>query len=155
MQFYTSYFYNVRFLPPNVIPLSTAKWPPKWWKRNGKWYIDKRGVINGLEIPQFAPGRSCDNLCSGRENCGRPDGPASCGFLRAYRRQLDALDFEDIMKRFSNLAERIFNDFGIDGEPIFVLLVHEAPDNPCSERIVIQEWFEAHGISCKEYKNIV
>lgn len=28
MKIYTSYFYMIRFMKPNMIPLSTAKWDP-------------------------------------------------------------------------------------------------------------------------------
>ena len=42
---------------------------------------------------------------------------------------------------------------GFQEEPIIMLLVHEAPQNPCSERRVIQEWFADHGITVKEWQH--
>ena len=31
-----------------------------------------------------------------------------------------------------------------------MLIVYEAPNNPCSERKPLQEYFKAHGIECNE-----
>ena len=39
----------------------------------------------------------------------------------------------------------------LDHEPEIVLLVHEAPDNPCSERQVLQEAFQCQEL---DYKNL-
>jgi len=33
----------------------------------------------------------------------------------------------------------------------FALLVYETPQNPCSERVVIQQWFKDHGMEIKEW----
>ena len=60
MEIYTSYFYQVRFMKPYHIPLSTAVWDPKWFHANrGQDYHfkDKNGVYNGLRAPVFAPGK--------------------------------------------------------------------------------------------------
>ena len=37
-------------------------------------------------------------------------------------------------------------------EPEIVLLVHEAPDNPCSERQVLQEVFQCQELDYKKLK---
>ena len=34
----------------------------------------------------------------------------------------------------------------------FAFLVYETPANPCSERIVIQQWFREHGMSIEEWQ---
>ena len=34
MKIMTSYFYAIRFFKPNMIPISTAKWDPKWYHQN-------------------------------------------------------------------------------------------------------------------------
>ena len=36
MEFYTSYFYKIRFMKPYMIPLSTAVFNPKWYFQNQK-----------------------------------------------------------------------------------------------------------------------
>lgn len=150
MKVYTSYFYKIRFFQPNMIPISTAKWDPKWYHANQKqdhWFIDKNGVINGLRAPVFAPGLIASELCRG--DCD-PKDPASCDFLKAYSYQLSLLDFNDIMVRTEKLCESVRPVVGYEGEPIAVFIVHEAPDNPCSERAAIQKYFRSHGVECEE-----
>ena len=141
MRIYTSYFYQVRNFPPNLVPLSTAVWPPKWFKRNNRQYKDSRGVINGIEAKIFAP---IDSHCLQCNNDMKVKiaGP-NCPFKAFYRKQLDELDFCDVWSRFITLAKQIKEKEGF--EPNFALMVHEAPGNICSERSVIQDWFRDHG----------
>ena len=68
--------------------------------------------------------------------------------MKRYREQLDALDFADMMRRFDSMAQRVVTN---GEEPEVVLLVHEAPDNPCSERWALFDWFRQHGIEVNEY----
>lgn len=143
MQIYTSYFYQVRFMKPNMIPLSTAVYGPKWYKQGHPWK-DKNGVWNGLEAKMFAPGPSCEGLCRGPETCSTRS-PQSCDFLKAYRNQLDLLDYKNIIARCERIGNFIQKRENFPEAPIIIFLVHEAPQNPCSERRVIQEWFAANG----------
>ena len=39
---------------------------------------------------------------------------------------------------------------GFEEDPIIVLLVYEKPDNPCSERWPLKDWFAAHGLELEE-----
>ena len=151
----TSYFYQIRFFTPNMIPLSTAVWDPRWFHQNTgdqkvQWK-DKNGVWNGLRAEPFAPGPLCDNLCRGPEYCDGGD-PMKCAFLRTYRTQLDQLDFKDIIKRIYTIGKAVQEREGFEEEPIVVLIVHEATSNPCSERRVIQEWFRDNGYPIKEFQ---
>ena len=151
MQIMTSYFYQIRFFTPNMIPLSTAVWDPRWYHQNTgdqkyQWK-DKNGVWNGLRAEPFAPGPLCDNLCRGPEYCDGGD-PMKCAFLRTYRTQLDQLDFKNIIKRIYTIGKAVQEREGFEEEPIVVLIVHEATSNPCSERRVIQEWFRDNGYEC-------
>lgn len=153
LKIYTSYFYMVRFMKPYMIPLSTAKYSPKWFHQNkGQDYQwkDRNGVWNGLRAPDFSPGPICEGLCSGQSECLTHDS-TSCLFLRAYRYQLDQLDYNNIIQRCENLANKIKEIEQFNEEPIIILLVHEAPNNSCSERRVIQEWFADHGKEVKEW----
>lgn len=143
MNIYTSYFYKVRFLRPDQLAFSTAVWDPKWFHdfRSPDYvFVDKRGVINGLRAPMFAP---IAHSCKGPEHCTYS--PSDCPFTNSYRQQLDALDFEDVMEYFRKVTEVVgYTD------PDIVLLVYERPTNPCSERIPIQQWFASHGVTVKE-----
>lgn len=130
-----------------MIPLSTAKWDPQWYHQNKgptHWFIDKRGVINGLRAEVFAPTQ--EDAC--RE---KPCEPSTCSFLREYYQQLKALDFDDIMRRIERICGVAKQTVGFDEEPVAVLIVHEAPSNPCSERGAIMRWFAENGVVIEEY----
>lgn len=147
MKFYISYFYAVRFMKPNTVALSTAMWDPKWFynKHQGDVYLDKREVLNGLRAEPFVP----KDHQEGEGYCGNCDHDNSkCHFMQHYREQLDALDFIDMMRRFESIAQRVVTN---GEEPEIVLLVHEAPTNPCSERWALFDWFRKHGIEVDEY----
>lgn len=148
MKIYTSYFYQVRNFTPNVIPFSTAMWPPKYFGRIP--FKDKRGIFNGLSCPPLVPGDECNNLCRGPENCATKDS-STCPFLKTYRAQLDRLDFDKVVTRLQAIANQIKEDEGFEEEPVVVLLVYEKPSNPCSERVAIQEWFRDNGIEVEEW----
>ena len=153
MKIMTSYFYQVRNMKRNYIPLSTAVWDPKWWhqgKGNEFQWKDKNGIWNGLRAEPFVPGPTCDGLCHGRETC-MAYGPQTCAFLRTYRKQLDQLNFQEIIERFAALGQKIQKVEGFEEEPILVLLFHEKYDNPCSERWPVQAWFKDNGYEIKEF----
>ena len=153
MKFYTSYFYQIRFMPPYVIPLSTAVWPPKWYnnfKGKGHQFVDKRGVINGISITPFEPGEACEGLCYGSDKCTTKD-PNTCKFLQTYYKQLSELNFLEIMKRFDTLGTQVKNYLGFEEEPEFALIFCETPTNPCSERWAVQKWFKENGVEIKEW----
>ena len=153
MKVYTSYFYKIRFFKPNMIPISTAKFDPKWYHQNQgneHWFIDKNGVINGLRAPVFAPGEVATAVSTCGPQC--QNNPNSCAFINAYKHQLSLLDFNDIMRRAEDLCNNVKGTLHFNEEPIAVFIVHEAPDNPCSERAAIQEYFRSHGIECEEWQ---
>lgn len=151
MKVFTSYFYQVRFFKPYMVPISTAKSSPKWYGDSEHWFVDKNGVMNGLRAPVFAPGAQLEGLCSGPQGCA--NSANNCPFLRGYANQLANLDFKDTMSRLENLANKVKAHLGFEEEPVIVLLVHEAKDNPCSERAAIQNWFKQNGVECKELYN--
>ena len=154
MKIYVSYFYQVRFMPINMLPLSTAVWDPAWFHamtRDQKYkFKDKRGVWNGLRAEPFVPGEECTGLCYGPESC-ESHSPDDCAFLRRYYIQLRHLDFNEMMSRFETLGKTIQKKEGFFEEPIAALLVHEAPDNPCSERWALKKWFADNNYVLEEW----
>lgn len=143
MKLFTSYFYMIRFFAPNFIPLSTAVWDPKWYHNfldQKNLFVDKNGVINGVRAPFLAPGDSCSHLCRGPENCATKD-PNTCPFLREYEKQLNMLDDAGFKGWLDTMAERVKVLLSYKGDPVFCLIVHEAPTNPCSERVILQKRF--------------
>ena len=156
MKILISYFYKIRFMKPYMVPLSTCCFDPKWFhKSNGHKYIykDKNGVYNGLRAEPFVPGEECEGLCRGPENCDTGNSN-TCAFLANYRKQLDKLDFNNIMQRFERIGNLIKEKESFKEEPICVLIVYETPSNPCSERRVIKQWFKEHGVEVEEFDSI-
>ena len=62
--------------------------------------------------------------------------------------------FDDPQKAlaYERLCEQVRTVTHYEGEPIAVFIVHEAPDNKCSERASIQNYFKNNGIECEEYQ---
>lgn len=153
MKIMTSYFYQIRFFKPYMIPLSTAKWDPKWFHRNqGQSYQfkDKNGVWNGLRAEPFAPGPLCEGLCSGPEGCASTAN--NCMFLKTYKMQLEHLDFQNILSRIESIGNAVKEREKFQEEPVVILIVHEAFGNHCSEREPIQEWFAENGYPIEEFQ---
>ena len=143
MKIYTSYWAMLRHFPKNLIGLSTCRYNPKWLNPNR----DKKGAI-WLDIPPLKPGRECDGLCNGK--CA-PKHPNDCDFLKMYRKQLDKIDFKMFIEHLEALAKTI--QIGENLEEVdFAFLVYERWDNPCSERVVIQQWFKDNGMEIEEWR---
>lgn len=150
----TSYFYQIRFFKKYMFPISTAVWDPKWYhafKGQNHVFIDKRGVVNGLRIQPLMPGSECDGLCRGLETCNSRN-PYECEFLHTYRKQLDAINFDEFMQKLELNITELQRRLNINMDPIAVFIVHEVPDKICSERGTIQDWFESHGLFVKELR---
>ena len=96
------------------------------------------------------PGEQCEGLCYGSESCDAE--PTYCRFLQRYKRQLDELDFAEIVGRAERLAKKIQDIEGFTEEPEIIFLFHETPTNPCSERWPIQKWFQEHGTEISEWR---
>lgn len=158
MKLAVSYFYQIRFFKPYMIPISTAMWDPKWYHFNKDQdyiFTDKNGVINGLRSNTLIPNKSCEGLCSGSENCIIKYGHAdynNCDFLKAYAIQLNNIDFDAYMHSLEITCNKVKNVLNFYEEPIAVFIVHESCDNPCSERNVIINTFKNKGYEIDELK---
>lgn len=153
MDIYTSYFYQIRFFEPYMIPLSTAVWDPKWYhnfKGQDHIFQDKRGVVNGVRFESFAPDKTCEGLCCGLKTCPTRD-PSTCAFLQAYSKQLDRVHYHVLMGVLQQLSVTFAESAQLSKPIEFVFIVHEAEDNPCSERVAIQNWFRKHGHPIQEW----
>ena len=153
MVIYTSYFYQIRFFKHNMIPLSTAVWDPKWYHANqgqAHVYQDKRGILNGMRCSALVPGSSCSGECRG--DCVDPS-PNTCDFLRHYREQLDKINFQSFLQELKSLADSTAQIMNIYEDRVICLIVHEAPSNQCSERVVIQEWFKDNNYPITEWSH--
>lgn len=145
MKFYVSYFYNIRFFPKNLIPVSTAVYDPKWYhmnQDNSTIYVDKRGVINGVRCKGLSPYK-VNSPCKDCDKRGAVEG--TCSFLKEYKAYLDSLDFSAVKNVLEHETAKLRKDCDI------CLIVHEAPDNPCSERLPLMQWFKENGIELEEW----
>ena len=150
MKLLISYFYQIRFFTSDLIPLSTAVWDPKWFMAADKVKIGNNSVLYGLKYTPFVPGDGCNNLCHGSEGC--PYNPSDCAFLKAYRAQLDRLDFNKVYNHLQLLSDAFKRDLSMVEEPTLVFIVYEPPYKKCSEREVLKAWFQDHGVELKEYE---
>ncbi len=147
MKIRTSYFYQIRNFKTNMIPVSTAMGDPEWFKppTGQEYYFDKRGIVCGLRyeplIVQYMG--TCGCPCEEKESL-----QGCCPTMKEYRQLLETVNFETMIKGFNFCANKFHKPD--DDEPIIVLMVHESYKNPCSERKVLQEYFNDHGIECKE-----
>ena len=146
MRFMISYFYQVRNFEPDMIPISTARWDPDWFHNGmGQNYVfkDKRGIYNGIRYEYLVPNEECCHLCLGKDKClSNGIVLGQCDFLKKYKEQIDKINFSAFLNECEGLKQRI----GIE-DPCFVFMVYEAPNNPCSERDKIIEWFEENSKS--------
>lgn len=150
MKFYITYFYNVRFFSPNMLPLSTAMWDPKWYHDNlSQSYIfeDKNGVYNGFRIEELNPYKIEHVSCG--ESCNQV--PGKCDFIQKYHDYIFSLDFNTIYQKIMDLAGGLKSQKNFRNLPDVCLLVHEKPANPCSERGVLIDWFRTNGIELEEF----
>lgn len=144
-----SYFYQIRNFKSNMIPMSTCISDPKWYhdfRGSGYLFKDKRGILNGLRLNTII-------VQGGHGECGCPcetKDPSQCRFLKDYRFELELIDFPKMYRAMETFCNEYCKKEKIKEEPIAVLIVYEAPDNPCSERQSLIDYFNRHGIECKE-----
>lgn len=142
-----SYFYQIRNFKPNMIPMSTAMSDPKWYhdfKGENHIFTDKRGILNGLRLrPVIVQNRIGGCPCESRD-------AEHCPIAAAYQFELEMIDFDKMLRGMEQFCNEYCKKNNIKEEPIAVLMVYETPDNPCSERYPLLDYFNRHGIECKE-----
>ena len=155
MEYFITYFQNVRYLTEEYIVIDTSIWAPKWLDpSNGKrQYINEHNVLIGIKEESFlmTENEIPEEMCS-RKPCPYFDKHPHCQFLDAYWKHLQKIDFDGyLIPELSRVAEEVRKITHYKGEPKIVLLVHEKPDNPCSERASLVKLFADHGIELKEW----
>lgn len=137
----TSYFYQIRKFEPYMIPISTAMSDPQWYRpqENKEWFLDKRGIVNGLRYEPL--------IVQYQGSCGCPCEEKTilhgeCPTMKEYRQLLDTIDKDAMMKAFEYCGNYFKKKLNFTEEPIIVLMVYEAIGNPCSERYALQDYFQ-------------
>lgn len=155
MKIRTSYFYQIRNFKPWMIPVSTAMSDPEWYRppEGEEYYFDKRGIVCGLRYEPLIVQGMGEHICPCELHDQMLLGSRTnlCATMLEYRMLLEKVDFDRMIKGFNYCAEKFRRPFD-DEEPIIVLMVYEAPMNPCSERWALQDYFTQHGWECKELK---
>ena len=92
-----------------------------------------------------------EEMCAGRP-CQYESKWPHCQFLDAYWRHLQKIDFDGyLIPELNRIAEEVRKITHYNGEPKIILMVHEKPDNHCSERLGLVRLFKDHGIELKEW----
>lgn len=153
MDWYISYFYQIRFMNKTMVPVSTATWDPKWFhQNNGNNFVfrDKNDVINGLRCVWLNPSTIYDEHSDcGSNACNKMADGNWCNFLLKYYDYLNTLDFNGLIQMMETHCKKLQPDC----ESI-CLIVHETFDNPCSERVPLIRWFREHGIELKPFMKV-
>lgn len=153
MKIRTSYFYQIRHFKKNMIPISTCLFDPDWFHNFTQDYnyifYDNRHILNGLRLETI--------IEQGRHSNHGPDicpceskNYQTCSFLKQYRDNLENINFNNMVQDMQKFANNYKENENIDEEIILVLIVYEAPNNHCSERYALQDYFTSHGIECFE-----
>lgn len=146
MKIKISYFPMVRYFKANQIGISTAVWKPKYWT----YSQNRQGSIIGIEEKSLSPSHIAQ-FCS--KECSYKDLLPCCPFIKAYAEYLNTVDFNGyLLPEFKRIAEEVKKINNYEGEPEIILLVYEAPNNPCSERVPLINYFAQHGIAVVEYQ---
>lgn len=131
-----------------MIPISTAVWDPKWYhdfQGHDIIFKDKNNVLNGIRYPDLSPANIAP--CCPCEN----KNPNNCQFIKDYAEYLNTLNFDKVYSDLMFIANKSKEILKFDEEPEICLMVYEKPDNPCSERKSLVEYFGKHGISVTEW----
>lgn len=151
IKFYISYFYQLRFFPVDVLPISTCMWDPKWFHNNlsqDNTFIDSRGVVNGVRLDELTP-KEIHEI--GQIYCHKDcDEDIPCVFMKAYYDYLCSLNFESIVKKCVNLYEKYGFKTNEDTAQI-ILLVNEPSHVKCAERPCLIKWFKQNGYLVEEW----
>ena len=146
MKIRISYFYQIRNFKKYMLPMSVCISDPAWYhdfKGPDHIFIDKRGILNGLRLKPI--------IVQGGGNCPcETKDPTNCPLAADYEFNLSLVNFDEMMKGIYIFAEDYKKRNNINEEIIMVLIVYEAPNNPCSERYTLIKYFNEHGVECKE-----
>ena len=132
-------FTNVRYMNEHQLPLSTAKFPPSFFKKTS---INTNNVITGITCSELVAKQQCECPCQTKDY-------KHCDFLKEYHEQLSKLNFKDFMSNINKFVFKLENLTNTNITEI-VLLVYERSDNLCSERTVLKKWFDENGVILNE-----
>ena len=153
--YWITYFQNIRYLTEEYIVVDTSLWAPRWLDpSNGKrQYINENNVLIGIKEESFLLNEDevPEEMCSGKP-CPYIDKHPHCQFLEAYWKHIQKIDFDGyLIPELNRVAEEVRKITHYKGDPKIILLVHEKPDNLCSERGPLIRLFREHGLELQEW----
>lgn len=92
----------------------------------------------------------CGEWVENRQFVLSPKLRRECDFQEGHRKQPEGADCEEHPDRIARFCAAMCVVTKFEGEPTAVFIVHEASDNPHSERAAIQEYFRKNGVACEE-----
>ena len=98
----------------------------------------------------LSPAKLSEDVICQRE-CQHKNKVPNCPFLVNYSEYLETIDFKKLIAEFERIADEVKKINNYQQEPEIVLLVYEAANNPCSERLGLVKLFADHGIELKEW----
>jgi hypothetical protein len=122
-------------------------WDPKWYRRNGKPYIDSRGVINGFRCDILSPSFTEPDLFPCPYH--KVGLNSECKFITQYINGLNDIDIDKVTENIDTICNKVSEITNFIMTP--VLLVYETPSNPCSERLPIMNYFKSHNLDISEF----
>lgn len=133
---YTTYFANVKSLPPNTTAVSICGRSPDWW--------------NGLEYKKFAPKWSFFSVWKETKD--------NDYYIKHFReevlKQLDIIRTTTELQALlpyevrGKMTEAVWNDENYH----LALVCYEKPEDFC-HRHLVSEWLNSAGFMCVEWRN--
>lgn len=159
MNYYISYFYQVRNMKPNMLPVSTAMWDPRWFhnfKGHLHRYIDNNGVINGIRMNQLCMEMyRWERLVKDKISCMECNNfiPGECPFMQEYAKYIREKnpDFQKFLTFCEGYINFLNQSHGSAIDTI-IFIVHEPPTRDCGERQELQRWFKENGYDLLEWR---
>ena len=132
---YTTYFANIKNLPPNTIPVSICGKAPQGW--------------NGLEYRKLAPKWSFFSVWKETKD--------NDYYIEHFNKEvLEPLNIIRVTTELQvllpyEIREQIQNAVWNDDKFHLALVCYEKPDDFC-HRHLVAEWLSQHGFPCTEWK---
>jgi len=127
---YTSYFANIKNLPPNIVPVAICGKSPKGWK--------------GLEYKKLAP--KYKFFMEWKENNDNEF------YIQHFKNEvLNCLNFKEALHDLAVLLKTNPN-YDEDTHDSIALICYEKPEDFC-HRHLVANWFIEHGYSVEEFEN--
>ena len=102
-----------------------------------------------MREPKLSP-FSLDSADICKNTCPYKRSLPECPFRVKYTEYLDTVDFDSLLSNFKRIQMKASTILQLSSQPEIVLLVYEKPDNMCSERDALRNYFNKNGFELPE-----